>query len=88
MITNEQLMGRMWELVSKWLNDIPNDAVVAAQATGFVLDEMAKLQAQLAEFRAVQVRVLRASDWSLAEIAAELGVSRARVAQISEHEAP
>ncbi|WP_328336572.1 sigma-70 family RNA polymerase sigma factor [Streptomyces violaceus] len=60
------------------------DAVARAKAAGDALQAIPTLQQWLREVRQVAVRELREGGMSHAQVAAELGISRARAQQIAE----
>lgn len=82
-ITNHQLQTSLNELCSTWLDGL-DDPVVMAQATGWLLDVLqTDVLLSVSAYRVRAVRQLRVQGFTLAEIGAELGLSRARVDAIA-----
>ena len=82
-ITNDRLQNSLNKLCSTWLDEM-DDPVVVAQATGWLLDVLqTDVLIGVSAYRIRAVRQLRIQGFTLAEIAAELGLSRARVDAIA-----
>ena len=82
-VTNEQLHSSLNELCTAWLDGM-DDPIVLAQASGWLLDVLqTDVLVNVSAYRVRAVRQLRVQGFTLAEIAAELGLSRARVDAIA-----
>ena len=82
-VTNKQLQSSLNELCSTWLDGM-DDPVVTAQAAGWLLDVLqTDVLISVSAYRIRAVRQLRVQGFTLAEIGAELGLSRARVDAIA-----
>lgn len=87
MLTNKRLAQRATKLYVDWVKSF-TDPVQRAQAAGFVELQLAHTQLFIATIRQEAVQQLIAEGWSLAEIGAELEISRARVHQIGQRTQP
>lgn len=82
-ITNPSLQRQLNQLCTDWLDSM-DDPVAKAQAAGWLLDVLqADVVPNVSAHRVRAVRQLRVQGFTLAEIAAELGLSRARVEKIA-----
>jgi DNA-directed RNA polymerase specialized sigma24 family protein len=84
-ITNPDLALLVFTSCTEWVQDLHHEhgAEVCAVGAGWLIGQLEATTTALANERASAVRTLRANDWSLAEIAHALGMSRARVEQIA-----
>lgn len=69
--------------VARFLEQYDRDPCATAQAATWMIDLLADMEADVAERRRAAVRRMRGEGWTFAQIAAELGTTRARVHQIA-----
>jgi DNA-directed RNA polymerase specialized sigma24 family protein len=81
-IQNQRLAESTAQRWEAWLMKHQKDPVATAWACAYAMDELTMLVERVANRRTEAIRQLQAEGWSLAEIGAELGMSRARVDQI------
>lgn len=80
---NPQLETALRETVTRFLAQFENDPCATAQAATWIIDLLTDLEESTAERRRAAVRRMRAEGWTLAQIGAEMGMSRSRVDQIA-----
>jgi len=80
---NPQLETALRETVDRYLAQFEGDPCATAQAATWIVDLLADIEQSTAERRRAAIRRMRAEGWTLAQIAAEMGMSRARVDQIA-----
>lgn len=82
-VTNRALQDDLRRLCDEWLTPM-DDPILEAQAAGWLLDVFqTDLVPHVSSFRVRSVRRLRSQGFTLAEIGAELGLSRARIDRIA-----
>lgn len=81
---NPQLAAALESAVSAYLGQFENDPPTLAAAATWIIDLLADIEQSAAERRRAAVRRMRVEGWTLQQIAAELGTSRARVHRIAE----
>lgn len=81
-VTNSKLAEQSRAKLVGWVLE-QTDPVAVAQAAGWMIDQLNDVRSEIAQHRTVAVRQLQAEGWSLAEIGAALGITRARVDQIA-----
>lgn len=82
-ISNPVLEQQLQDLCNEWLTQF-DDPIATAQAVGWLLDVIqTELGPMVSAHRIRAVRQLRHEGFSLAEIAAQLGLTRARIDAIA-----
>lgn len=82
-ITNPQLQADLSRLCVGWADGF-DDPIAQAQAVGWLMDFLlTELSPALSAVRVRAIRQLRVQGFTLAEIGAELGLTRARVEKIA-----
>ena len=82
-ITNRKLEDQLRQLCDDWLTQF-DDPFATAQAAGWLMDVLqTELGPMITAHRVRAVRQLRVDGFTLAEIAAQLGLTRARVDAIA-----
>lgn len=82
-ITNPSLQQSIQTQCLEWLAGL-DDPIAQAQAVGWLMDVLqTDLGPQVSGFRVRAVRQLRVQGFTFAEIAAQLGLTRARVEKIA-----
>ena len=82
-VTNQTLQDSLNRLCDEWLSGM-DDPILQAQAVGWLLDVMqSDVVPNVSAYRIRAVRRLRSQGFTLAEIGAELGLSRARIDRIA-----
>ena len=82
-ITNPTLQASLNRLCEEWLGPM-DDPIMRAQAAGWLLDVLqSDVVPNVSAHRIRAVRQLRVQGFTLAELGAELGLSRARIDSIA-----
>lgn len=83
-LQNPKMAETVAATFAKFLGQFDGDPLATAQAVGWLLDMTDEALEPARVARVAAIRRLRADGWTLAEIATETGLTRARVHAIAE----
>ena len=83
-LQNPKLAETVAATFAKFLSQFEDDPLATAQAVGWLLDMTDETLEAARDARRAAIRRLRRDGWTLAEISAETGLTRARVHAIAE----